>query len=82
MPRQTKLRKLLARRAITIEDAAARIRAHSRSRRKPVRLTASWLGKIASGTVPGVKAGNAIVCWVRDWMCEDLTLADLGIEVK
>lgn len=88
------LQRLLVRRGLTYEEAVLAIRKvlpppsmqpkkNGHGWRKAPRtagLSASYLSKVANGKPPSLKLGKAIVRWARS-LREELTLADLGIEV-
>jgi hypothetical protein len=87
----SKLQRILVRHDLHYEDAAIAIckllepapgaEPVPGARRKPrMRISSGYLGKIANGQPPSLKLGRIIVRWAES-LREELTLADLGIEV-
>ncbi len=77
----TTLQRMLVRRGLNYDDGAAAVRAFAKRAKVAVSVTSGYLSKIANGLAPSLKLGRVIVRWARS-LDEQLTLADLGIEVE
>ena len=77
------IKQIVVRHGLSYEEAAIAIgkclKPAAGSHRKP-RLSSGYLSKIANGQVPSLKTARAIIRWAKS-LREELTLADLGIEV-
>lgn len=78
----TPLQRLLVRRGLDYETAAARLTAfarRSRDARERVAVSGGYLNKIANGYPPSLRLARVIIRWAKERGGTNLTLDDLGL---
>ena len=71
------LQRLLVRQGLGYDDAAVALRKFAKG---TISVSSGYLSKVANGQPPSLKLGRVIVRWTKS-LREELTLADLGIEL-